>query len=266
VRTRRQRLGQHFLRDSQVARDVALALPTSPPRVLEVGPGRGALTRELLARFPHVRAVELDAELAAGLPGRLSSPDGLEVWHADALADDLEVLGAGGPWLVAANLPYAVATPIVRRFIHRHGLFPHLVVMVQQEVAERMVAPAGSARRGLLTLEVECFSWARLLFTVPPGAFAPPPKVHSAVVSLATHGPEGGEESARAALALAARAFTHRRKKVTTALRGNGTVVAEVLDEAGYDRGARPQELSLAAWRVLATALSAEPGPGGGER
>jgi 16S rRNA (adenine1518-N6/adenine1519-N6)-dimethyltransferase len=96
VRTRRQRLGQHFLRDERVARDIAAALPPGP-RVLEVGPGQGALTRQLLERFPLVRAVELDHVLAASLARNLREPPGLEVRHGDALGDDLDDLGSEGP-------------------------------------------------------------------------------------------------------------------------------------------------------------------------
>ena len=103
VRSRRQRMGQHFLTDRRVARAIADALPAAPPRVVEIGPGRGALTRPLLARFPRVRALELDEALARALPRALSSPEGLEVVTGDAVTADLDELGAGGPWSPAGT-------------------------------------------------------------------------------------------------------------------------------------------------------------------
>ena len=262
MRTHRQRLGQHFLRDERIALAIVEALPAEPPRVLEIGPGRGALTLPLLRRFPRVRALELDPGLAAGLARRLGEPAGLEVLHADALDAGLDELGADGPWLVAANLPYSVGTAIVRRLLPRHDLFPELVVMVQREVALRMVAPAGDTERGVLSVEVEAFADAELLFTVPARAFNPPPKVTSAVVRLRTRPPEVAGERARRALRLASVAFSHRRKKLANALASavEPRLVADALAGLGRGDGVRPQELAWADWLSLAEALPAVEG------
>ncbi|MDD5563002.1 MAG: 16S rRNA (adenine(1518)-N(6)/adenine(1519)-N(6))-dimethyltransferase RsmA [Thermoanaerobaculaceae bacterium] len=257
VRTRRQRLGQHFLRDAATARAVAAALAAAPPRVLEIGPGRGALTGPLLERFGRVRAVEVDAALAAGLAARLGAPPGLEVRHADALADDLEALAEGGPWQVAANLPYSVGTAIVRRLLPRRDLFPRLVVMVQLEVAQRMVAPPGGGNRGLMTLATEAWGRAEILFTVPPGRFAPPPKVNSAVVRIELRPDPAPAAAIERALALASAAFAQRRKKLANGLAALATPagIAAACAAAGVDAGARPQELAWEAWLALARAL-----------
>lgn len=257
MRTRRQRLGQHFLRDGRVARAIAEALPPDPPRVLEIGPGRGALTIALLERFAQVRALELDPALAAGLARRLGGPAGLEVLHADALDAGLDELGAGGPWLVAANLPYSVGTAIVRRLLPRRDLFPELVVMVQLEVAQRIVAPAGDPSRGALSVEVEAFAAAELLFAVSPRSFDPPPKVTSAVVRLRTRRPPAADDEVRRALRLASEGFSHRRKKLANALAAlvEPAAVAAALPGLQRGDGVRPQELAWADWLALARAL-----------
>ncbi len=257
MRTRRQRLGQHFLSDFGTARAIVAALAPEPARVLEIGPGRGALTRALLERFPVVRALELDERLARGLAARLGGPPGLEVRHADALADDLDALAGDGPWQAAGNLPYSVGTPIVRRLLPRRDLFTRVVVMVQLEVARRLVAPPASRERGLVSLETEAWSEAELLFTVPPGRFAPPPKVMSAVVRFDLRQCAAPADELRGALDLGAEAFSHRRKKLAHALAAvapPGAVTA-ALAAAGVDPGVRPQDLALSDWLRLARVL-----------
>ncbi|MGC8915961.1 MAG: 16S rRNA (adenine(1518)-N(6)/adenine(1519)-N(6))-dimethyltransferase RsmA [Thermoanaerobaculum sp.] len=253
ARGKRRRLGQHFLRDSRVAEAIAAAVPPDPPRVLEIGPGKGALTARLLARFPRVHTVELDPAFAESLRERLGDPQGLEVTLGDALELNLQALAAEGPWNVAANLPYSVATPIVRRFLAAGETFPVLVVMVQKEVAERMLAPAGHRERGALSVEVELAADGELLFTVPPRCFSPPPQVTSAVVRLRAH-PKAPAETAQRAVRLARAAFSHRRKKLSNALRSEVPEVASVLEGAGVSGELRPQDLTFEQWLALAGA------------
>ncbi len=259
MRTRRQRLGQHFLRDRGVAEEMAAALPPEPVRVLEIGPGRGALTRPLLRRFGRVRAVEVDAVLARGLPAALGMPQALEIVTADALEADLDTLAAAGPWQVAANLPYSVGTAILRRLLPRGDLFPSAVVMLQAEVAARIVAPPGERSRGLLTLEVEGFAEAELLFRVPPRCFAPPPQVMSAVLRLRLRAIEDRSPYLASALRLAATAFTLRRKKMTNALAAAAPPqqLLAALAGAAVDAASRPEDLPLAQWIRLAEQLEA---------
>ena len=257
MRTRRQRLGQHFLRDAGVARAIAGALADLPPAAIEIGPGRGALTRPLLERFSRVRAVEIDPTLAASLARRLGAAGKLEVRQGDALTVDLDEVGADGPWQVAANLPYGVATPILRRLLTRPDLFVNLVIMVQREVAHRLVAREGGPERGLLTLEVEARAEAELLFDVPPRCFSPPPRVTSSVVRLRPGVLPAPPTVVARALALASAAFAHRRKKVANALAGVAPPdeVSAALADAGVDGARRPQEIGLDRWLALATAL-----------
>ncbi len=259
MRTRRRRLGQHFLRDARTARAITAALADTPPRVLEIGPGEGALTRHLLVRFPEVRAVELDDDLAAMLPGRLGRPEGLQVLRGDAVTTDLDRLAEGGPWQLAANLPYSMGTPILRRLLPRRDLFTVLVVMVQLEVARRLVAPPGGRERGLLTLEVEAHAAAEMLITVPPRAFSPPPRVNSGVVRMTLRTPPEAARLGRA-LGLGGAAFRHRRKKLLNALAREAEPegLGAALARAGVDGALRPQDLSLADWLALAAEV-----PGG---
>jgi 16S rRNA (adenine1518-N6/adenine1519-N6)-dimethyltransferase len=261
VRTRRQRFGQHFLHDPGIARAIVAALADTPPKVLEIGPGKGDLSRPLLDRFGTLRVVELDPRLARALPRRLGNPANLEVREGDGLVLDLDELANGGPWQVAGNLPYSVGTPILRRLLPRHDLFTVLVVMVQLEVARRLVAPPGGAGRGLLTLEAEAHARAELLFTVPPRAFSPPPRVTSAVVRLTLHPMTAPLGTVERALRLASTAFTHRRKKLANALASVSSpdVVAAALVAAGADSDLRPQDPPLSFWLALAREL---PSPG----
>ncbi|HUK12457.1 MAG TPA: 16S rRNA (adenine(1518)-N(6)/adenine(1519)-N(6))-dimethyltransferase RsmA [Thermoanaerobaculaceae bacterium] len=260
MRTRRQRLGQHFLHDDRTARAIVAALDAEPDRVVEIGPGRGALTRLLIERFGQVAAVELDPDLAAMLPNRLGRPAGLEVLRLDAVTADLDAIARGGRWQVAANLPYSVGTAIVRRLLARPDLFSTLVVMVQLEVAQRLVAPPGASARGLLSVEAEARADAELLFTVAPRCFVPPPRVTSAVVRMALRPPPAPDGRLERALGIAARAFTHRRKTLANALAGAAppAEIAAAIAAGAIPANARPQDLALRDWLTLARALPAD--------
>jgi len=223
--------------------------------VIEIGAGRGALTEELLSRFRSVRALEVDVALAAGLARRLGQPPGLEVIRGDALTVDLRKLTGDERWLIAGNLPYSVGTPIVRRVMSRPDLFPAAVVMVQLEVAERLVAGPGTSARGLLTVERELSADAELLFVVRPSSFTPPPAVVSAVVRLVMRPPAASPAVAARALKLAAVAFQHRRKKLRNALEPIRETlnVAAALAAAGLSGDERAQEVPLEGWLSVAS-------------
>lgn len=255
TRSKRRRLGQNFLVDPAVADRVVELLDDDPPRIIEVGPGRGALTGPLLARFERVRAVELDDSLIAPLENRFAGGR-LEVVHADALTVELDRIADGGarPWQVASNLPYSVGTAIVRRFMPRHDLFSRMVVMLQHEVALRLVAEPGQGDHGLMALERAARAEARLAFTVPPRAFRPVPKVTSAVVVVDPRPGVAAPELVERALELAGRALTRPRKMLPNALRGVATEAA--IETAGLDPRSRPGEISLDAWLRLAAVAS----------
>lgn len=183
---RRARLGQNFLADRRVARRIVQAAGVEPDdHILEIGPGRGALTRDLAARAARLVAVELDAALAAGLRAKLADRPNVRVIAEDALAFDPRPHFAEGdrPYKIVANLPYYAATPIIRRFIAFDDPRPDsLTVMVQREVAESIAAAPG--RMTFLSVAVRLYADARVLFAVPPRAFRPAPKVASAVVRI----------------------------------------------------------------------------------
>jgi len=254
-RPKRRRLGQNFLVDPGVAGKIVRQLDDEPARVLEIGPGRGALTAPLLERFGRVVALELDPSLVPDLRERFGGA-GLEVHHGDALADDVApLLGGDRPWQLASNLPYSVGTAILRRLMPRHDLFSRMVVMLQREVADRVVAVPGDRAHGLMALERAAWADAEVAFHVSPHAFRPRPKVTSTVLVLQLHPPAVDRERLDRALGLAAAALTRPRKTLANALRPRadaGTVRA-----AGLDPQRRPGTLDLGEWCRLADVVAA---------
>jgi 16S rRNA (adenine1518-N6/adenine1519-N6)-dimethyltransferase len=199
-----QRLGQHFLIKGSVLERIAAAVcPGREPLVVEIGPGRGALTQKLLPRADRVVAVELDSYLAAHLRDRYS----VEVVEADVLATDLAQWGRPA---IAGNLPYYITSPIVEKVLRMD--FIRAVFLVQKEVADRLAAQPGSRDYGFLTVQTAVYASARKLFEVKPSAFHPPPKVDSAVVLLEPRPPavDNPEEFLR----FAGLCFRHKRKTI----------------------------------------------------
>jgi len=249
-RPKRHRLGQNFLVDVDVAEKIVGALADEPPRILEIGPGRGALTEHLLGRFERVMALELDENLVPQLHQRFGGR-GIVIRHADALREDLDQLAAAeSPWQVAANLPYSVGTAILRRLLPRHDLFTRLVVMLQREVAHRVVAVPGGSGHGLLALERSAWGEARILFDVPPRAFRPVPKVVSSVVVVDLSPAIFDPESIAAGLALAAHSLTKPRKMLGNAVAPLRDAAA--IQRAGLDPSQRPGTVALEGWIRLA--------------
>jgi len=259
---RRRALGQHFLVDRGVAeRTVALAGLAPGTRVLEIGPGRGALTDALLAAGLDVTAVEIDPELAARLAAR--GDPRLTVIEGDFLRLDLACLPAA-PLPVVANLPYSTGTAIVARLLESPERFPRLVVMLQKEVADRLCAQPGSHAYGSTTVLTALHARAERAFVVPPGAFAPPPRVDSAVVRLSVEATPRADVGDPALFRRVVRgAFAQRRKTLRNALRAAfGEKRARAwLDRAGIDGGRRAETLSLAEFAGLARTAGADASP-----
>jgi 16S rRNA (adenine1518-N6/adenine1519-N6)-dimethyltransferase len=191
-------MGQHFLKDSSAVRRIVDALgDVSQSTVLEIGPGGGALTSLLVERARRVIAVEMDRVLAAQLRMNFSQTANLEIIEGDILAVDLDTLfgprpGSARPGLeripervkVVGNLPYYITSEILLKLFADRKYFELIVLMVQKEVADRMSADPGSKEYGLLSATTQLYADAEQMFALLPGAFAPPPKVHSAVVRL----------------------------------------------------------------------------------
>jgi 16S rRNA (adenine1518-N6/adenine1519-N6)-dimethyltransferase len=198
VPSRKPKLGQHFLKDVSAAARIVDALgDVSRSTVLEIGPGGGALTSMLVKRARRVIAVETDRVLAAQLRMNFSLTPNIEVIEGDILAIDLDTLfgprpGSTRPGMeqapervrVLGNLPYYITSDILLRLFQYRKYFELLVLMVQKEVADRLAAEPGSRDYGLLSATTQLYTSVDQLFTVPPGAFVPPPKVHSQVVRL----------------------------------------------------------------------------------
>jgi 16S rRNA (adenine1518-N6/adenine1519-N6)-dimethyltransferase len=254
----RQRLGQHFLRNAATIERIVAAVGAAPcETVVEIGPGRGALTRRLLERGVHVVAFELDgflaSRLAAEFPGKLLSVHSVDALKAD-FAAALAAVGAAPPVPLVGNLPYESATPMLRAFVRRPDLFSRLVVMTQREVANRLVAPPHGSAYGYLTVDVGMHGAARRLFDVGPRDFDPPPKVLSTVVEIV---PRPAAPGAAAVLAVASAGFATRRKTLVnslTALWGREKAIAAVA-EAGLLPTARAEELGVDEFRRLAAFL-----------
>jgi 16S rRNA (adenine1518-N6/adenine1519-N6)-dimethyltransferase len=260
--SRRPRLGQNFLSSPRTAGRIVDALAAAPGSwVLEIGPGRGALTRPLLSRGIRVLAVEIDGLLAARLTAELGC-ERLRVIEADALRFDpaaaLAEAGAAPPVPLVANLPYESATPMIRAFARRPEIFSRLVVMVQREVAERICGRPGEDGYGFLSVDVAFHAKARRLFDVPPGDFTPRPKVVSSVVELV---PAAAPDGAAAAIAVASAGFGVRRKTLTNALGAawGREAAAAAVAGAGLSPTARAEELPPEAFLSLARLLGPRP-------
>jgi 16S rRNA (adenine1518-N6/adenine1519-N6)-dimethyltransferase len=262
--TARRSLGQNFVADpGTVRRIVGIAeLPAGSP-VLEVGPGLGSLTLALLEAGHPVLAVEQDDRLAELLPSTVAArtdPDAeLEVVCGDALRLDLaELLGdRPGPWALVANLPYNVAVPILLRVLAEVPQVDRLVVMVQAEVADRLVARPGGRTIGVPTIKAGWFASARTLLRVGPEVFVPRPRVDSAVVGL-TRRPQPDADR-ELVFSLVERAYHQRRKMLRSTL--GGLVSAEAFAAAGVDPTDRPEQLSVEDWAGLGRALGAADEP-----
>ncbi len=254
----RPRHGQHFLNDLSAVRRILDALTAGrDATVVEIGPGRGALTLPLLRRGDRVVAFEIDAALAEALR-EAAGGHPLTVVTGDALEADVGVAlaraDATPPVPLVGNLPYESATPMLRAFVRRPDLFSRLVVMIQKEVADRLVARPRTPAYGFLTLDIGVHAAARRLFDVPPRAFVPPPKVVSTVVELVPRPASPGSE---AALAVASAGFGQRRKTLANALaaRWGREPVVEALDALGLLPTARAEELPLTRFFELAIRL-----------
>jgi 16S rRNA (adenine1518-N6/adenine1519-N6)-dimethyltransferase len=242
VTTLKKRFGQHFLTDRSIlSRIVQLAHLNPEDTVLEIGPGAGSLTRELASAVGRVIAIEIDADLLPGL--RAKMPGNVEIVHADAV----EVEFPKGSFHVVGNLPYNVATPLFKRFIQHRGQILDVTVMIQKEVAERLIAKPRTHAYGPLSVLVQYYANVTYGFTVQPGAFKPPPKVESAVVRL--------EWKPNVLDALEFTDFVHetfssRRKKLVNNLLGmfgskGRDEILRRLERAGIPVEARPEELSV---------------------
>ena len=255
----RKSLGQYFLADNRILnRIVAAADLACDDVVLEVGPGRGALTRLLLTKVERVISVELDERLAESLTAKLGNPPNLAVVQADARTVDLsQLIGNHTTYKVVANLPYYAANFIVRRFLECECPPTTMVLMVQREVAESMTAAPG--RMTLLSVATQFYARTRLVCAVPPTAFRPSPKVSSAVVRLDLLDSPAVEVSSPDSFFHLVRAgFSAPRKQLRNSLSHglgvNPASVTGMLERARVDGARRAETLALKEWEAVYSA------------
>ncbi len=261
-------LGQNFLVDRNIVdRIIASAAVGSGDAVLEIGPGRGALTGQLAERAARLLLVEFDHALAADLTSLYGGNPRVKVVDGDILAIDLDMLlGDGGEcWKVVANLPYNISTQVLFRFLELRARLSRMVLMLQKEVGDRLVAPPGTSDYGVTTVLLGLWFDIRREFIVSPGCFHPRPKVDSAVLSfvpLSEPRVRVGDEAVFRSVVKCA--FAMRRKTLANCLKRSGLNAAagtmeEVLESCGIDGRRRGETLSLGEFARLSLLLSGAP-------
>jgi 16S rRNA (adenine1518-N6/adenine1519-N6)-dimethyltransferase len=260
-----KRFGQHFLKDKRTIQRIIDALAPEPHEtIVEIGPGAGALTSHLVDRAGSVVAVEFDNKLEPLLNEQFGSLPNFRLVMADALVVDFcnEIRPASKARLVA-NLPYNISTAILQRLIEQRACLGELVVMLQREVVERMIAPPGSSDRGYLSVLIETYCETEKLFDVAPGAFRPPPKVWSSVVRLQFKSQIFTNEELL--WETVSRGFSQKRKTILNNLRSATGRLAEVLKKnggasivlckAGVELQRRAETLTIEEWGRIVEAM-----------
>ena len=263
-----KRLGQHFLRDQRTIQRIIEALnPKASETIIEIGPGTGALTATLVERGSRVVAVEFDNKLAPLLTERFTSAANFKLVMADALTTDFcaEIQPASSARLVA-NLPYNISTAILQRLIAQRACIEEMVLMLQREVVERVLAPPGTTDRGFISVLVEAYCETEKLFDVAPGAFRPPPKIWSSVMRLKPR-PHINAEVADEKLLweTVSAGFAQKRKTILNNLRHSPGRLQEtikrnggasiVLCKAGVDLQRRAETLTVEEWARIVRSM-----------
>ncbi|MEZ5307020.1 MAG: 16S rRNA (adenine(1518)-N(6)/adenine(1519)-N(6))-dimethyltransferase RsmA [Pyrinomonadaceae bacterium] len=261
-------MGQNFLVDDGIIhRIVDSAGDLSEKLVLEIGPGRGALTDLLVERSGQYRAIELDTILAEKLKSRFEGIEKVEIFEADVLEADLEKILAPSEGIegavIVANLPYNISSAVIERLAEVSEMFAEAILMLQSEVVDRLAAPPGNSSRGFLTVLTEYVFEAKRLFSVTPNCFRPRPKVQSAVASLRPIGRSRDDDFPRLRN-LVSVAFRQKRKTILNNLKGFSGVHDPVplLEAAGIDTKLRPEALTIEEWIKLAKVIGADSSAG----
>jgi 16S rRNA (adenine1518-N6/adenine1519-N6)-dimethyltransferase len=260
----RKRFGQNFLHDPAIVRRIVASVAPRPgEHLVEIGPGRGAITTELLHAAGRLDAVELDRDLIEPLGRTCAALGELTIHSADALTFDLCALAPPGEerLRLVGNLPYNISTPLLFRFLEQVDCIRDMHLMLQKEVVERIAAGPGSKTYGRLSVMIQASCRTEALFIIRPGAFQPAPKVDSAFLRLTPYRPLPHPVDDPACLArIVAAAFSQRRKTLRNSLRA--LVSVETLGALGIDPGRRAEELAVETFVALANAAcksAAEP-------
>jgi 16S rRNA (adenine1518-N6/adenine1519-N6)-dimethyltransferase len=266
----KRRFGQNFLADERIIeRIVREVSPRDDETIVEIGPGRGALTSRLVELAGRLCAVEFDRDLIPLLHERFGKRSNFTLIEGDALAVDLcAIIAPAARARVVANLPYYISTAILQRLIEQRACLTEMVLMLQREVVERIIAPPGGSERGFLSVLVEAYCETETLFDVPPTAFRPVPKVWSTVVRLRARPQTGVIVSDENLLwRIVSTGFAQRRKTIFNNLRSapadllslieKAGGAAHALENAGIEKGRRAETLTLEEWGSLARLLEA---------
>ena len=254
-----RRLGQHFLRPASVDKLVRVIDPSAADVFLEIGPGKGALTLPIAERCSHLVAVEIDGGLAARL--RVKVPPNVEIVHADALRADLRPLVPRGGRIIG-NLPYYVSSPLLRRFLDLHDHVRDVHAMLQDEVARRIASPPGSKEYGILSVLYALYADTDIPARFPPGAFVPPPRVHSALLRARfRERPAAEVPDLERFERFVQRAFARRRRTLENNLEDSYPRLKEYFRSLNVEGSRRAETLSVVEFAGLWRALSS-PVPG----
>lgn len=253
----RKRFGQNFLHDPAIIQRIVNAIHPRPgERIVEIGPGQGALTTQILPLIGTMDAVELDRDLLEPLQEKCAPLGQLNLHAADALKFDYCQLceSADQKLRIVGNLPYNISSPLLFHLMEQRHCIKDMHFMLQKEVVQRITALPGSGHYGRLSIMLQYFCEAEMLFTVAPGAFFPPPKVDSAVFRLIPHQSPAMQASDEDLLSrVISVSFSQRRKTIRNNLKG--LVDEQVLRELNIDPGLRPERLELAQFVQLANWL-----------
>lgn len=252
-------LGQHFLTDRSYIERIVLAVDPKPgDRLVEIGPGQGAITMPLLRRHGELTAIEFDRDLITPLMEASEGVGRLTIIHKDVLAVDFGKLAGDERLRLVGNLPYNLSSPILFHALEHAASIRDMVFMLQKEVVDRMAAGPGSKVYGRLSVMLQAYCAVTPLFVVPPGAFRPPPKVDSAVVRMVPRPPaEIGVTDPRRFTEVVRAAFGQRRKTLRNAL--SSVCDAAAIEAAGLSPDARAEQVEVAGFIRLANQTPAPP-------
>lgn len=261
----RKRFGQNFLHDPGVIERIVRSIHPKPEDTLvEIGPGLGAITEEILAVNPRLQVVELDRDLIPVLRTKFFNYPEFRIHEADALSFDFSQLADGGRGLrIIGNLPYNISTPLIFHLLGQAGVVKDMHFMLQKEVVQRLAAVPGDNNYGRLGIMAQYFCKVQPLFEVGPGAFRPAPKVDSAIVRLVPHETLPHPAKDLGTLQAVVRtAFNARRKTLRKAL--GSLITVDQLHSLGINDGLRPENLSLADYVLIADLLVDQKGSDAG--